>query len=242
MVEGRKRDALMSARLLETKVPLDAVRAMPMAEFLVPMPYFVEARFGMWDEVLKEPSPPSDLPYATAMWHYARALAYSAKGKRALAAREQKQLEASTAAIPADRPLGTSNHARNSAAVGVAVVAGELAAARGDHKEAAAKLADAVRLQDALIYEEPPIWYYPVRESLGAQLLAMHRPQQAEAVYREDLRLNPGNPRSLYGLAECLAAEGRNAEAAKAREQFRKAWRFADSEPTPPAASSRLRG
>ena len=244
MTEGRKHDALMSARLLETKLPLDAVRAMPMAEFLVPMPYFVEVRFGMWDEVLKEPSPPPGLPYTMAIWHYARALAYSAKGKRALAAREQKQLEASTAAIPADRPLGTSNHAKDSAAVGVAVVAGELAAARGDHKDAAAKLADAVRLQDALIYEEPPIWYYPVRESLGAQLLAMHQPQQAEAVYREDLRLNPGNPRSLYGLAECLAAEGKSAEAAKAREQFRKAWRFGDSEPTPPARSSRgpLRG
>ena len=54
-------------------------------------------------------------------------------------------------------------------------------------------------MQDALVYEEPPIWYFPVRESLGAQLLAMGRTQEAEAVYREDLRINPGNPRSLYG-------------------------------------------
>ena len=88
------------------------------------------------------------------------------------------------------------------------VVAGELAAARGDHKGAAAKLTDAVRMQDALIYEEPPIWYFPVRESLGAQLLAMGRTQDAEMVYREDLKINPGNPRSLYGLAQCLSAEG----------------------------------
>jgi tetratricopeptide (TPR) repeat protein len=242
MVEGRKRDALASARLLETKVPLDEVRAMPMAEFLVPMPYFVEVRFGMWDEVLKEPKPPADLPFASAMWHYARALANSAKGNRGQAASEQKQLEAITAAISPDRPLGTSNRAKNVAEVAVVVLAGELASARGDHKGAAAKLGDAVRLQDALIYEEPPIWYFPVRESLGAQLLAIGRTQEAEAVYREDLRINPGNPRSLYGLAECLAAEGKTAEAAKAREQFRKAWRFADTEPTLPSAARRVRG
>ena len=104
------------------------------------------------------------------------------------------------------------------------------------------KLTDAVRMQDALIYEEPPIWYYPVRESLAAQLLAMGHAQEAEAVYREDLKINPGNPRSLYGLAQCLSAEGDTAEAARTREQFRKAWRFADSEPTLAAMAKRSRG
>ena len=242
MIEGRQRDALASARLLETKVPLDAVRAMPMAEFLVPLPYLVDTRFGLWDTILKEPAPPKDLPFTSAMWHYARALAFSAKGNRAQAASEQKQLETITAAISPDRPLGTSNRAKDVAQVAVAVLAGELAAARGDHKDAAAKLTGAVRMQDALVYEEPPIWYFPVRESLGAQLLAMGRTQEAEAVYREDLRINPGNPRSLYGLAQCLSAQGKTAEAAKAREQFRKAWRFADSEPTPPPAARRGRG
>ena len=242
MIEGRQRDALASARLLETKVPLDAVRAMPMAEFLVPLPYLVDTRFGLWDTILKEPAPPKDLPFTSAMWHYARSLAFSAKGNRAQAASEQKQLETITAAISPDRPLGTSNRAKDVAQVAVAVLAGELAAARGDHKDAAAKLTGAVRMQDALVYEEPPIWYFPVRESLGAQLLAMGRTQEAEAVYREDLRINPGNPRSLYGLAQCLSAQGKTAEAAKAREQFRKAWRFADSEPTPPPAARRGRG
>lgn len=237
MIEGRERDALSSARLLETKVPLDEVRAMPMAEFLVPMPYLVEARFGLWDEILKEPQPPRDLPFTSAMWHYARGLAFSAKGKRGEAASEQKQLEAIAAAMSPDRPLGTSNRAKNVSEVAVTVLAGEIASARRDHKGAVAKLTEAVRLQDALVYEEPPMWYFPVRESLGAQLLAMGRTQEAEAVYREDLRINPGNPRSLYGLAQCLSAEGKTADAAKVREQFRKAWRFADSQPTPPAAN-----
>jgi tetratricopeptide (TPR) repeat protein len=136
----------------------------------------------------------------------------------------------------------TSNRAKDVAQVAGAVVAGEFAAARGDHKDAAAKFTDAVRMQDALIYEEPPIWYFPVRESVGAQLAAMRRMHEAETVYREDVRINPGNPRSLYGLAQCLSAQGKTAEAAKAREQFHKAWRFADSAPTPPPAARRGRG
>ena len=175
MIEGRQHDALASARVLETKVPLHAVRAMPMAEFLVPMPYLVETRFGLWNTILKEPAPPKDLPFTSAMWHYARALAHSAKGNRAQATSEQRQLEAITATISPDRPLGTSNRAKNVAQVAVAVLAGELAAARSDHRDAAAKLTDAVRMQDALVYEEPPIWYFPVRESVGAQLLATGR-------------------------------------------------------------------
>jgi tetratricopeptide (TPR) repeat protein len=242
MIEGRQHDALASARLLESKMPLDAVRAMPWAEDLVSMPYVVETRFGRWDTILKEPGPPKDLPFTSAMWHYARALAFGAKANRTQAAREQKQLESIAAAIPPERPLGSSNHAKDVARLAVAVLAGELAAARGDHKDAATKLTDAVRMQDALGYEEPPIWYFSVRESLGAQLAAMGRTPEAEAVYREDLRINPGNPRSLYGLAQCLAAEGKTAEAARAREQFRKAWRFADSEPTPPPVAHRGRG
>ena len=91
------------------------------------------------------------------------------EGNRAGATSEQRQLEAITATISPDRPLGTSNRAKNVAQVAVAVLAGELAAARSDHRDAAAKLTDAVRMQDALVYEEPPIWYFPVRESVGAQ-------------------------------------------------------------------------
>jgi tetratricopeptide (TPR) repeat protein len=233
MTEGRGREALLSARLLETKVPLDAVREMPMAEFLVPMPYFTEARFGMWDAILKEPAPPKDLPFTTAMWHYARGLAFSARHDFDKAAQEQKELDAAVAALPPERPIGTSNRAKAVAQVATAALDGEIAIAKGNPAEAIAQLTDAVRRQDALIYEEPPIWYYPVRESLGAELMAVGRTQEAEAVYREDLRINPGNPRSLWGLERCLRAEGKTKEAAKVAKQFRKAWRYADSDPAP---------
>ena len=93
MMEGRSVDALKTAHLLETRVPPDAVRSMPMAEFLVPMPYMVEARFSKWDAILREPQPPEDLPYTSAIWHYARGLAYAGQGKLDAAAKEQRALD-----------------------------------------------------------------------------------------------------------------------------------------------------
>jgi len=233
MIEGRRRDALRDARLLETKVPLNAVREMPTAEFLVPMPYLVEARFGNWDQILKEPAPPGDLLFTTAMWHYARGLAFSAKGRRSEAAQEESGVTSTTALIPSDRPLGASNRAKNVAEVAQEVLAGEIASASGDRKTAIEKFTHAVRLEDALIYEEPPMWYAPVRERLATELLAAGRRDEAVTTYREDLRINPDNPRSLYGLAQTMKAMGRVDESARLDREFRQVWRYADSQPTP---------
>jgi|YelNatPaOPRAMG01_1025707.scaffolds.fasta_scaffold01429_8 tetratricopeptide (TPR) repeat protein len=197
----------------------------------LPVPYFVEARFGEWDAALAEPAPQKDLLYTVAMWHYVRGLAFSATGEPAQADRERKQLDAAAKAIPADRPLGSTNQARNVAELARALLAGEILSARGDRQGAIAKFTEAVRRQDALNYDEPPIWYFPVRERLGRELRAAARVRDAELVYREDLKKNPGNPRSLYGLARCLRAEGRAAEAAGAERQFRGQWRWADAGP-----------
>jgi hypothetical protein len=59
----------------------------------------------------------------------------------------------------------------------------------------------------------------------------MGKPADAEAVYRDDLKLNPGNPRSLYGLALALRNRGKAQEAASTEEQFRTGWRYADTQP-----------
>ena len=89
------------------------------------------------------------------------------------------------------------------------MLSAKIASARGDHNAAAAKLGDAVQMQDALTYDEPPIWYFPVREELGTELLAAGEANRAEAVYRADLKINPGNARSLKGLTETLRAQGK---------------------------------
>ena len=75
-------------------------------------------------------------------------------------------------------------------------------------------------MQDAHWFTEPPPWYFPVRQSLGAVLLEAGRPAEAEAVYREDLRRNPDNGWSLFGLAQSLRAQGKTAEAEQVEVRF----------------------
>jgi predicted Zn-dependent protease len=90
-----------------------------------------------------------------------------------------------------------------------------------------------------LIYTEPPDWHAPVRQTLGAVLLEADRPAEAEVVFWEDLRQNPENGWSLFGLAKSLRAQGKSDAAAEAETRFRKAWANADVELASPRSMAR---
>ncbi len=124
---------------------------------------------------------------------------------------------------------GPQNTAAALFAVASNVLDARIAEAKGDRKAAIASWVKAVAAEDALAYDEPPAWYYPVRESLGAALLADGQAAEAEKVFRADLERNPRNGRSLYGLAEVLKAQKRMADAAWAQAQFESAWKDADT-------------
>ena len=239
MMEGDSKSATKTARELDAVVmspeSLAMIREMPMGEFTLPIRYFTEARFGQWSKILKEPAPPAEFEYLNGVWHYARGLAFAAKGKLEQAAAEQKKLDEIAARMPADRIVGF-NSGKKLLELGSATLSGEIAAARGDHDAAIKNLRDAVAIQDALSYEEPPAWYYPVRETLGMELLAAGKPADAEQVFRDDLARNPENGWSLNGLALSLRARNANEEAAAVDARFHKAWAHADIKPpTPPA-------
>jgi len=111
------------------------------------------------------------------------------------------------------------------------ILAAALARARGDGQGELAALLRAVALQDAQGYSEPPAFWYPVRESLGAALLRAGRVAEAERVFRADLERDSANPRSLFGLAEALGRDGVTREASAVRAQFARAW--PEAEPAP---------
>lgn len=112
------------------------------------------------------------------------------------------------------------------------VLGGELALARGESELALRHLETAVQLEDALTYVEPSVWYVPARHNLGAALLSLGRPTDAEAVYRKDLEVYPANGWSLMGLAESLRTQGNTAEADQVRQRFAQVWAGNDREPS----------
>jgi tetratricopeptide (TPR) repeat protein len=240
MMEGNSRGAFKAARELDGAVSLDAVRQMPPMEAMSPTRYFTEARFGKWDAILKEKTPPADLKYTTAIWHYARGLALAAKNRPDDALAEKKKLDEIAAATPVDQVVGF-NSANRLLAMASATLAAEIDAAQGHHEDAVKTLKDAVAIQDALNYEEPPAWYFPVRETLGMELLAAGKTPDAEQVFRDDLKQYPENGWSLNGLAICLRARNAADEAASVDARFKKAWAHADvklPESAPEAATA----
>jgi tetratricopeptide (TPR) repeat protein len=229
-MEGRSRTAIEAARKTASKIPAEELKKLPFLQGFVAVPYYALTRFGKWDETLKEPSPSNDSPFVKAIWHYARGSALAATGKFKDARREVESLRkiaagAEIAKLPASF---SANTAGTILAVAVETLAGELAARQRLFDKALAHLEKAVRLEDALVYTEPSDWHYPVRQSLAAVLLEAGRPVEAEVVYWEDLRRNPENGWSLFGLMKSLRAQGKKEEADTIEKRFQKAWAHAD--------------
>ncbi|WP_289500345.1 hypothetical protein [Gloeocapsopsis sp. IPPAS B-1203] len=228
-MSGRSTLALEAARKLVAKIPDRAYQDVPALEDFKPMPLFALVRFGKWQEILQEPQPRSELQYTTGMWHWARGLAYVRRGNLDQAKSEYAQLR-KIAQTDAMKELTLASFPQASTLLDIAshVLASELAQAQGQTNEAIAQLKKAVSIQDSLSYIEPPSWYYPVRHNLGYTLLNVGQIQEAEAVYREDLKQYPHNGWSLFGLVQSLQAQGKTKEAQMIQQQFAAAWKYAD--------------
>jgi tetratricopeptide (TPR) repeat protein len=229
---GRFADAKQAAdQLAELVAP--AVKEMPMVEFFLPTPTFVLLRFQRWNDILQVRAPDPSLPVTNLVWHFSRSLAYAATGDVPNAESERKAFSSAAKAIPPDALFSATNKAGPVLHVAEAVVDAKIAMARGAKKQAIAYWRKAVAAQDALAYDEPPAWYYPVRESLGGALLMDGQYQEAEKVFRADLQRNPRNGRSLFGLLEALKAQKKTADAEWVQKAFAAAWQNADSQLRP---------
>jgi tetratricopeptide (TPR) repeat protein len=220
-MQGRRADGLKAAANLGAAMA-PMVDAMPeMVETFVPVPWFSLMRFGEWDAVLKLEPPKPTQKLATAFWRYGRALAFQSKTNGAAADRERDAFEEIRKAIPADASWGQN------AAGPVLSLASEVLAAR-IAGGAVTHLRRAVEIEDGLVYDEPPAWYYPVRESLGAALLRDGLAAEAEMVFREGVRRSPRNGRMLFGLMESLRAQAKVEQAEWVKKEFEAAWAKAD--------------
>jgi tetratricopeptide (TPR) repeat protein len=226
-MEGRRVETVEALRQARAAVPDSMLLGMPGLDWSIGYLYDGMARFGRWDEILAEPAPDPKLAGLTIAWLQARATALAAKGRVAEARSTIIELDRAIAAVPAEATQG-QNAARPLYEIGSLKAKARVALAEGKPAAAIAALREAAAKEDKLAYNEPSDEFFPVRHLLGAALLDAGRAAEAEAVYRDDLRRQPGNGWALHGLAEALAAQGK-IEAGGIRLQFEDAWRQADT-------------
>lgn len=229
MMEGRSAIALQAARDLVRGVPVEFGRDQSaIVDPFMCAPYDVMKRFGLWDELLREPAPFDYWPITTAMWRFSRGVAYAARGDVQRAGEERGEFERAVRRVPPDA-LMMINRAHDTLAIAGHMLDGEIAYRRGDTDEAVRHLRAGVEQEARQRYMEPPEWIPPVRHTLGAILLQAGRHAEAEQVYRDDLAKWPENGWSLYGLSQSLKQQERLAEASDVERRFQKAWKRADT-------------
>jgi tetratricopeptide (TPR) repeat protein len=191
------------------------------------IPMAVDVRFHRWDDILKTPPPDPAMKVTTVFWHFARGMALASTGKVSEAEAEYKIVSDAEASTPPDVvfAMPVNNKAKDILKIAENVLGAKIARARKDMVQAIALLSEAVTMQDSLKYGEPPDWFFPVRESLGAALLMNGDAAGAEKVFRADLDRNPRNPRSLFGLREALKAQGKDYDAVFVQNQFEASWK-----------------
>lgn len=231
MMQGRRADTVRLARQMVSEVPDDFLKNYTgIADGFMIFVSEALMRFGMWEEILREPEPPATLPLSRALWHFTRTSALTALGRPDEARTERAAFDQAVAVVPKDSAFG-NNSAASLLAIAGKVLDGETSAKAGQIDESIASLREATQLEDNLLYDEPPDWIQPVRHTLGAVLLRAGKSVEAEAVYREDLQRFPENGWSLLGLRDALRQQGKDADAKIVDARRAKAWAEADVHP-----------
>lgn len=211
---GDGRTVLETAAELAATVTEQAARDVAWVQPIMAAPWFARAQFGSPRAVLAEVLPADEFPFVQAAARYARGIARTGLGDTS-AAREEHAALGALAAHPGLAALEAGGvPARALIGLAADVLAGRIAMAEGRFAEASAIFGRAAAAEDGLPYTEPPFWYYPVRQSLGAALLLEGRIDEAEATFRGILRALPRNGWALFGMAE--AARRRNDPVAEA--------------------------
>ena len=226
---GESSTAIAAARKTAEKVPQGEMAELHFLQDFASTPLLAYTRFGKWNDILTYPAPSAEIRHLNLMRHYARGLAFVRKGNPQEAREELTAIKSiledpETAGIVATAFNASDRIAR----IAYEIVAGELAHLEGRPSEAVSHLEKAVEAEDALTYTEPSAWHIPPRQTLGAVLMDLGKYEEAEAVYREDLKRLRQNGWSLYGLFRALEAQGRGSEARAVREEFEKVWQYAD--------------
>jgi tetratricopeptide (TPR) repeat protein len=216
--------AIDAARKLDASLSDAVVAQFAVLEPIKAAPYLAHAMFSAPETIIALKAPPKEQVLVSALAHYARALAFSAKMDTASA---QREIDAITAleqkadfkpyadwAVPGKEIVQTAR----------LVAIARLADAKGDLPAAVKVYEEAIEVEDSLAYMEPPYWYYPIRQSLGSVYLRQGKLDAAEKALRDSLARVRSNGWALAGLAEVHKRKGDVKAEAAARRAYARAW------------------
>jgi hypothetical protein len=228
-LQGASEIAIDAAKKTAEKVPVGDMKDLPFLQDFASTPLLAYTRFGRWNEILTIPYQGDAFKYLKLIRHYARGLAFIRKNNLNEAREELQALEVMRADPELEDLIANyTNPSSKIAVVAYEVLAGELAAAEGDHASAVSHLEKAIAHEDELVYSEPAAWHIPPRQTLGAIYLDSGEYEKAEKLYREDLMDLKKNGWSLYGLYKSLEGQGRQSESIEVKRELDDAWKDAD--------------
>ncbi|MBC7850556.1 MAG: hypothetical protein H7Y31_12520 [Chitinophagaceae bacterium] len=227
--EGNSKKALDAAWMVNRKAEGSMLAENVSIQHYYIIPWYVLVQMGRWDDIFQLEKPAEALVYPSAIWHYARGMAYAAKGRFNDAEFELRQLkEISENEILTKQLIWDINSAADLVNIATHTLTGEIAMHKKLFEESFVAFRKAVALEDKLMYQEPPDWFFSVRHSLGHALLQAGRFEEAEKTYEEDLFIYRENGWALMGLYKSLEGQHKKLEAESVKKRFDKAWAHSD--------------
>jgi len=228
-LEGNTKKAIAAAWSVSNHADKKYIKEVAAIQHYSIIPFYVLVQTGKWNEILKLEKPDSTLIYPTAIWHYARGMAFNALNDSATAKIELASLEkiAKDSAL-ANLLIWDLNSVAQLVQIAVDVLTAEIKSSGGLYDEAIILLKHAKDIEDGLMYQEPPDWFFSTRHTLGHILLKAKRFAEAEKVYEEDMVTYPENGWALMGLYKSLLGQRKNTAAKLVKARFDKAWKWSD--------------
>lgn len=193
------------------------------------IPYFVAVKFGRWDDILKIKLVSDTLKYPNAIAHYAKGMAYLGKNDLKNAKAESVKLTTFTKDKYLEKmTIWQINSMHNIVEIADKVLKAEILASEKQYSKSITLLHDAIKIEDALNYNEPPDWFFSVRHHLGAIQIEAGKYEDAIKTYQEDLKQLPKNGWAQHGLKLAYEKLNNKQKANEMKQLIAKSWATAD--------------